>query len=55
MPILDLDISDTSRYEASRFLGSPELISACPAESVKADDPELLSCRRFPKSQKHKA
>lgn len=42
MPILDLDISGTSRYEASRFLDSPEVISAYLAESMKADDPELL-------------
>lgn len=28
MPILDLDTSGTSVYEASRFLDSPEVISA---------------------------
>jgi probable addiction module antidote protein len=42
MPILDLNTSDTSRYEASRFLDSPEAISAYLAESMKANDPELL-------------
>jgi probable addiction module antidote protein len=42
MPILDLDTSETSRYEASRFLDSPEVISAYLAESMKAQDPQLL-------------
>ncbi|MDU8498577.1 putative addiction module antidote protein [Pseudomonas syringae] len=42
MPILNLDTSGTSRYEASRFLDSPETISAYLAESMKAKDPELL-------------
>jgi probable addiction module antidote protein len=42
MPILDLDTSEPSRYEASRFLDSPEVISAYLAESMKAQDPQLL-------------
>lgn len=42
MPILNLKTSGTSHYEASRFLDSPETISAYLAESMKAKDPELL-------------
>ncbi|ELQ12248.1 MULTISPECIES: addiction module antidote protein [Pseudomonas] len=42
MPILNLNTSGTSRYEASRFLDNPETISAYLAESMKAKDPELL-------------
>lgn len=42
MPILNLDISDTSLYEASRFLDSPETISAYLAESMKAQDSQTL-------------
>ncbi|QGT84797.1 addiction module antidote protein [Pseudomonas coronafaciens] len=42
MPILELNTSGTSRYEASRFLDTPEAISAYLAESMKANDPELL-------------
>lgn len=42
MPILELNTSGTSRYEASRFLDNPEAISAYLAESMKENDPELL-------------
>jgi probable addiction module antidote protein len=42
MPILNLDTSGTSLYEASRFLDSPETISAYLAESMKAQDPQML-------------
>jgi probable addiction module antidote protein len=42
MPILDLDTSGTSVYEASRFLDSPETISAYLAQSMKSQDPQVL-------------
>jgi probable addiction module antidote protein len=42
MSILDLDTFGTSLYEASRFLDSPETISAYLAESMKAQDPQML-------------
>ena len=42
MPILDLDTSGTSIYEASRFLDSPETISAYLAQSMKSQDPQVL-------------
>ena len=42
MPILDLDTSGTSLYEASRFLDSPETISAYLTESMKAQNPQML-------------
>ncbi|WP_457438485.1 addiction module antidote protein [Pseudomonas sp. TE3786] len=42
MPVLDLDTSTTSLYEASRFLDSPQTISAYLAETIKAQDPQLL-------------
>jgi len=42
MPILDLDTSGTSVYEASRFLDSPETISAYLAQSMKAQDMQVL-------------
>lgn len=42
MPILNLNTSGTSRFEVSRFLDSPEAISAYLAESMKENDPELL-------------
>jgi probable addiction module antidote protein len=42
MPILDLDTSGTSAYEASRFLDNPQIISAYLAESLKAQDPQLF-------------
>ncbi|WP_448654285.1 addiction module antidote protein [Pseudomonas fluorescens] len=42
MPILDLDTSGTSVYEASRFLDSPEVISAYLAQSMKAQDPQVF-------------
>lgn len=42
MPILDLDLSGTSRFEASRYLDSPEVISAFLAEAMSANDPAIL-------------
>jgi len=42
MPILDLDTFGTSVYEASRFLDSPETISAYLAQSMKSQDPQVL-------------
>ncbi|MDR6712235.1 putative addiction module antidote protein [Pseudomonas hunanensis] len=42
MPILDLDLSNTKRFEASRFLDGPETISAYLAEAMKANDPAIL-------------
>lgn len=42
MPILDLDTGGTSRYEASRFLDTPEVISAYLTQSMKAQDPHIL-------------
>ena len=42
MPILSLNTSSTSRYEASRFLDSPKAMAAYLAESMKADDTEGL-------------
>ncbi|MBA1220023.1 putative addiction module antidote protein [Pseudomonas fulva] len=42
MPILDLDLSGTSRFEASRYLDSPEVISAFLAEAMSAHDPAIL-------------
>ena len=42
MPILSLNVSGTTRYEASRFLDSPEAMAAYLAESMKADDTEGL-------------
>ncbi|AUG10982.1 addiction module antidote protein [Pseudomonas sp. S09G 359] len=42
MPILDLDTSGTNVYEASRFLDSPETISAYLAQSMKSQDPQIL-------------
>ena len=42
MPILELDTSGTSVYEASRFLDSPEVISAYLAQSMKAQDPRVF-------------
>ncbi|WP_339485575.1 addiction module antidote protein [Pseudomonas sp. EL_65y_Pfl2_R95] len=41
MPILELDLSKTTRFDASRFLDSPETISAFLAESMKANDPQV--------------
>lgn len=42
MPILDLDTSGTHVYEASRFLDSPEVISAYLAQSMQSHDPQIL-------------
>jgi probable addiction module antidote protein len=42
MPILDLDTSGTTVYEASRFLDSPETISAYLAQSMKSQDPQVF-------------
>jgi DNA-binding phage protein len=38
MPVLSLDTTDTTRYEASRFLDNPEVIAAYLAEIMKAAD-----------------
>ena len=42
MPVLSLSTAGTTRYEASRFLDTPEAIAAYLAESMKADDTESL-------------
>ncbi|WP_460109524.1 addiction module antidote protein [Pseudomonas sp. H3_E06] len=42
MPVLNLGTTGTTRYEASRFLDTPEAIAAYLAESMKADDTEGL-------------
>lgn len=42
MPILELDTSGTSAYEASRFLDSPQTISAYLAQSMACHDPQAL-------------
>lgn len=42
MPILDLNLGNTSRFEASRFLDTPETISAFLAEAMKEHDPEVM-------------
>ena len=42
MPILELDLSNTKRFEASRFLNSPETIAAFLAEAMKANDAQTL-------------
>lgn len=42
MPILDLDLSGTSRFEASRYLDTPEVISAYLSEAMKGNDPAHL-------------
>lgn len=42
MPILELDLSNTKRFEASRFLDSPETIAAFLAEAMKANDAQTL-------------
>ena len=42
MPILELDLGNTKRFEASRFLDSLETIEACLAETTKANDAQTL-------------
>ncbi|MBI6856132.1 putative addiction module antidote protein [Pseudomonas cichorii] len=42
MPILNLNLGNTSRFEASRFLDTPETISAFLAEAMKEHDPEVM-------------
>ena len=42
MPILDLDLSNTKPFEASRFLDSPETIAAFLAEALRANDAQIL-------------
>lgn len=42
MPILNLHLGNTSRFEASRFLDTPETISAFLAETMKEHDPEVM-------------
>lgn len=41
--ILNLNTTSTIRYEASRFLDSPEVIAAYLAESMKADEAKGLT------------
>jgi len=42
MPVLSLSTTGTTRYEASRFLDTPEAMAAYLAESMKADNAESL-------------
>lgn len=42
MPILDIDTSRTSRYEASDYLDTPEIMAAYIAESMKAGDSTFI-------------
>jgi len=42
MPILELNLSNTKRFEASRFLNSPETIAAFLAEAMTANDAQTL-------------
>ncbi|MNE11535.1 hypothetical protein D3C80_1042980 [compost metagenome] len=42
MPILDLDLSNTKRFEASRLLDSPETIKAFLQEAMKTNDAQVL-------------
>ncbi len=42
MPILDLDLSNTKRFEASRFLDSPETINVFLQEAMKTNDVYVL-------------
>ncbi|WP_225917592.1 hypothetical protein [Pseudomonas zanjanensis] len=42
IPILNLNTTNTTRYEASRFLDSPDVIATYLAESIKTDNFESL-------------
>jgi len=42
MPILNLNLGNTSRFEASRFLDTPETISAFLFEAMKGHDPGVM-------------
>ncbi len=42
MPVLSVNTTNTTRYEASRFLSSAEAIEAYLAESIKANDAKGL-------------
>ncbi|KNX79403.1 addiction module antitoxin [Pseudomonas sp. 250J] len=42
MPILDLELSNTNRFEASRFLDNPETIAAFLAEAMHSNDAQTL-------------
>lgn len=42
MPILELDLSNTKRFEACRFLDSSEAIGAILADTTKANDAQTL-------------
>lgn len=42
MPILDLDLSNTKRFEASRFLDSSETIKSFLQETMKTNDAKVL-------------
>jgi len=42
MAILDLELSNTTRFEASRFLDNPETIAAFLAEALHSNDAQTL-------------
>ncbi len=42
MPTLDLDLSNTKRFEASRFLDSSETIKVFLQEAMKTNDAQVL-------------
>ncbi len=42
MPVLDLGTTGLTTFEASRYLDSPQAISAFLAEAIKAQDPQHL-------------
>ncbi|MBK4993174.1 hypothetical protein IAE39_001348 [Pseudomonas sp. S37] len=42
MPIFDLDLSNTKRFEASRFLKSRETIKAFLKEAMMTNDAQIL-------------
>lgn len=42
MPILELDLSNTKRFEACRFLDSSDAIGAFLADTTKANDAQTL-------------
>ncbi|MDC0689356.1 hypothetical protein POF53_17305 [Mitsuaria sp. RG] len=43
MPILDLELSNTTRFEASRFLDHPKTIAAFLAEAMQSNDAQALT------------
>lgn len=42
MPILDLDLHNTKRFEASRYLGNPETIEVFLQEAMKTNNTQVL-------------